>query len=260
MKNISAPQKILANRLRSQKLLPLTFWICLKMLKFLTSSVTNIQRALPKEAKDVLYDQQIVQEFDLSKQQILVTKGKTSQNDEEKKEHQEIDKKFKISGNIPKDNGFQIKIDDQIQLKPIQKFRDLVDQELSESYLLHTAFGDQLDIEYQLLFRGTEDGFTDTIFKQKCSYLPNLIIFILSEFGQVFGGFVSEILLYRNGLIEDKGAFLFQLTKKQIMFQNGKRTNALECSNDLLLAFGTLVQGYLREYIHFTRRKKINVR
>eukprot|EP00347_Sterkiella_histriomuscorum_P013199 403365631 len=295
MKNINALLNILANRLRSQKLLPPTFWICLKMPIFSTFSVTNIQRTLHStfanhsnhlkpqahvhfnseskevftkrilpilknkkerldsllesfelsqeneiafsaskyktlidEVKDVLYDKQVVQEFDLSKQQILVTKGETPQNDEEKKDHEEIDKNFKISGNFPKDNGFKLKIDDQIFLPPIQKFRDLVDQELKESYLLHTAFGNELQIEYNLLFRGSEDGFTNLDFRKKCCFAPNIIIFVLSEFDQVFGGFVSEIIQQKNGYIQDQGAFLFQLTKRQLMFQNGSYDSAVQ--------------------------------
>eukprot|EP00347_Sterkiella_histriomuscorum_P007479 403348761 len=195
-------------------------------------------KTLIDEVKDVLYDKQVVQEFDLSKQQILVTKGETPQNDEEKKDHEEIDKNFKISGNFPKDNGFKLKIDDQIFLPPIQKFRDLVDQELKESYLLHTAFGNELQIEYNLLFRGSEDGFTNLDFRKKCCFAPNIIIFVLSEFDQVFGGFVSEIIQQKNGYIQDQGAFLFQLTKRQLMFQNGSYDSAVQCNNDSIIGFG----------------------
>eukprot|EP00347_Sterkiella_histriomuscorum_P016972 403351149 len=212
-------------------------------------SATKYQN-LFNETIDVLYDKQVIQELDLTIKQILVTQeGKTPQADvEEMKEHEEIDQKFQVLGNLPQDQGFEIKINDQVYHSPIQKFRDLVDKELNESFLLHTAFGNQFDIEYQLLYRGTEDGFTDTMYKRKCCFAPNIIIFVLSEFGQVFGGFVSEILQKRSGPIQDRGAFLFQLTKRQIMFQNGKHTNALSCSRSYILAFGS------NQYINQTRK------
>eukprot|EP00347_Sterkiella_histriomuscorum_P011937 403370525 len=153
------------------------------IIPFLRNKKQRYQSLINETIDVLLYDKQVIQELDLTKKQKLPThQGKTPQDVEEQKQQQVIDEKFQVSGNLPKDQGFEIKIDDQIYIQPIQKFRELVDKELNESFVLHTAFGNQFDIKYQLLYRGTEDGFTDTMYKRKCSYLPNNIIFQQSSF------------------------------------------------------------------------------
>eukprot|EP00347_Sterkiella_histriomuscorum_P023108 403335916 len=203
----------------------------------ITFSATKYQNLI-NDTIDVVFDKQLVQELDLSKQQTLVSKNQNPQYEEKKKGYQDIEKRFKLSGILPKDQGFMLKTDNQANQQLLNSFREQVDTELSESFVLHTVFGDQLDIDYKLLYKGTNDGFSEAIYKQKCYHFPNLIIFILSEFDQVFGAFVSEIQQNKNGYIPDKGAFLFQLTKRQLILQYQNLGNAIYCTNGHFATFG----------------------
>eukprot|EP00347_Sterkiella_histriomuscorum_P010481 403376119 len=207
----------------------------------ITFSATSYKNLI-NHTKDVLVgnlnDKELVEKLDLSKQQVLASQGKQPQNEEEKKGYEQSDQKFKISGKLPKDQGFVIKSNPPINSQLYQGFRNLVDQELQESFVLHTAFGDQFDIEYNLLYKATHDGFADTDYKKMCYQKNNLIIFVLSEFDQVFGGFLSETLQKTNKCIADKGAFLFQLTKRQLMFQYQNHDNAYYDFDDYHASFG----------------------
>eukprot|EP00347_Sterkiella_histriomuscorum_P006977 403350719 len=207
----------------------------------ITFSATKYKNLI-SDTKEVLIgninDKKLVLKLDLSKQQELASQGKQPQNEEEKKDYENVQQKFKISGNLPKDQGFVMKIKEVVNMESLQVFRDLVDAELQESFLLHTAFGNQFDIEYNLLYKATEDGFSDLIYKKKCYCKDNLLIFVLSEFGQVFGGFLSEIFSQKNEYIPDKGAFLFQLTKRQLMFQYQNFQSAYYDKNGKGATFG----------------------
>eukprot|EP00347_Sterkiella_histriomuscorum_P009792 403339876 len=206
----------------------------------ITFSATSY-KALINDTKDVLIgninDKELVEKLDLSKQQFLATQGKQPQNEEEKKGYEQDGDTFKVSGQLPRDQGFIIQAN-QIISKSQQNFRNLVDKELQESFVLRTAFGNQFKIEYNLLYKATNDGFADTNYKNKCYQKNNLIIFVLSEFDQVFGGFLSETLKQTNGYIADKGAFLFQLTKRQLMFQYQNHNNSYYDGSGKHASFG----------------------
>ena len=70
-------------------------------------------------------------------------------------------------------------------------------------------------MEWNLLFRGSDDGFLAATFHQKCDDIPNTVCVIESNHGNVFGGFTtlpwkSEIGRYHV----DEEAFVFIVRKK----------------------------------------------
>ncbi|CDW84393.1 tldc domain-containing protein [Stylonychia lemnae] len=77
----------------------------------------------------------------------------------------------------------------------------------------------KLEGEWEQLYKGSTDGFKAQKFHQKCDNKGPTVTFILSEFGQVFGGYTSvpwktpENYFQRQ---KDKKAFVFQLTKNTL--------------------------------------------
>ena len=70
------------------------------------------------------------------------------------------------------------------------------------------------DSRFDLLFRGTRDGFTSESFIRKCvSQGPTLFI-VKSEKGNIFGGFASHSWPGKEKSASDSKAFLFSLTHK----------------------------------------------
>eukprot|EP00347_Sterkiella_histriomuscorum_P013144 403365845 len=196
-----------------------------------TSIDTNILGML--EETEILEKKQL----DLSKQQVLMTQGKQPQNQEEKKGYEVNYNTFKVSDGLPNDQGFVINAD-QINQKSYYSFRKLVDKELQESFLLHKAFGYNFNFEYSLLYKATRDGFAHTDYINNCYEKSSIIIFVLSEYDQTFGGFLQQPLQNKEGYTRDKGAFLFSLTKRQLMFQQQNQSNTYQHHSGYLAAFG----------------------
>ncbi|CDW74229.1 tldc domain-containing protein [Stylonychia lemnae] len=92
----------------------------------------------------------------------------------------------------------------------------------------------------QLLYRATKDGFKAADFHYRCDNKGPSISFILSEHGQVFGGYSSiswqspEDSKYHI----DKEALIFQLSKNTLHQQHRHFENAVRHCKDYLMVFG----------------------
>lgn len=73
----------------------------------------------------------------------------------------------------------------------------------------------QQKVQYKLLYRATDDGFSVVDFHQKCDHIPNTLTIIMSEEENIFGGFIStEWDSAYSGYKMDNNAFIFSLVNK----------------------------------------------
>eukprot|EP00347_Sterkiella_histriomuscorum_P013989 403362592 len=125
-----------------------------------------------------------------------------------------------------------------------RNFRILVDKEINKSN--YSFLGPQLikggiDKKFNLLFRGSTHGFTASTFHELCDDKGPTVIFILSEFGQVFGGYTS--LAWKSfdeygKCFNDADAFVFSLSKKSIHKQYRNQHGAVIHYKGSMCLFG----------------------
>eukprot|EP00347_Sterkiella_histriomuscorum_P004770 403359176 len=112
------------------------------------------------------------------------------------------------------------------------QFRLLVDAEIQKqmSSLLCLKMPSHSSKKYELLYRGTRDGFTALRFHELCDNRGPTIFFILSEYGQVFGGFTSVSWTSPNQMqsTSDQFAYLFSLSKRTIHKQVRNQSGAVQ--------------------------------
>jgi len=66
---------------------------------------------------------------------------------------------------------------------------------------------------FELIYRGSRDGFTSEDFHQNCDEMgPTLVVCKSTSLGKVFGGFTSKDWSKDEVYVEDSEAFLFSLT------------------------------------------------
>jgi len=70
------------------------------------------------------------------------------------------------------------------------------------------------DLNWRLLYRASEDGFSSEMFHSKCDGLPNTLTLIRSKNENTFGGFTSVPWDTSGKYYSDKNAFIFSLTNK----------------------------------------------
>eukprot|EP00347_Sterkiella_histriomuscorum_P009305 403341714 len=122
-------------------------------------------------------------------------------------------------------------------------FKELVAQEInkkSQSLLKNTLFQNGVNKKFQLLFKGTTHGFNASQFHNLCDNRGPTINFILSEFGQVFGGFTSlPWTSPDNGKwCSEPSAFVFSLSQRSIHKQYRNQDGAVRHYKDWMCAFG----------------------
>ncbi|CDW83051.1 UNKNOWN [Stylonychia lemnae] len=109
------------------------------------------------------------------------------------------------------------KIGEQDQQKYIQ-FRGLVDNVLSgnakENVLYDKLF--KVGTKNKLVYKGTRDGFRPAFFHIACDNKGPTITLILSDKGEVFGGYSSLSWESSNQWVKDPHAFIFSLTKNTL--------------------------------------------
>ena len=66
---------------------------------------------------------------------------------------------------------------------------------------------------FELLYRGTRDGFASTQFHKLCDNKGPTVTLAKSNFGQVFGGYASVSWQSFGGVMNDQEAFLFSVSK-----------------------------------------------
>ncbi|CDW85095.1 tldc domain-containing protein [Stylonychia lemnae] len=103
-------------------------------------------------------------------------------------------------------------------------YRKLVDFQITtnQEFLIRDNILNQQFLKFQLIYKGSRDGFASQDFHQYCNNLGPTILFALTEHGKVFGGYVSVPWNSNNLYTVDQKAFVFSLTNKtkHLQFQN----------------------------------------
>ena len=90
---------------------------------------------------------------------------------------------------------------------------------------------------FNLLYRGSRNGFRAQDFHEKCDGKKNTITVILTRNGRRFGGFTHAKWDKSNGYKSDERGFLFSLDSKEV-YANKKENYGIYCYNDKGPAFG----------------------
>ncbi|CDW74707.1 UNKNOWN [Stylonychia lemnae] len=93
------------------------------------------------------------------------------------------------------------------------KYRELVDYQISEKsdFFVRHIIQKVQPTKFELIYKGTRDGFKSRDFHYHCDGQGRQVSFILSEQGNVFGGYLSN-QKSKGGFQQDQDAFLFSLT------------------------------------------------
>eukprot|EP00826_Nyctotherus_ovalis_P007010 TRINITY_DN1171_c0_g3_i1.p1 TRINITY_DN1171_c0_g3~~TRINITY_DN1171_c0_g3_i1.p1 ORF type:complete len:457 (-),score=138.02 TRINITY_DN1171_c0_g3_i1:155-1525(-) len=89
--------------------------------------------------------------------------------------------------------------------------------EVKDQLLLQTWVSEAHDnsqIRFQLLYRGSTDGFDSRAFHSKCDNKGPTLAIIASEQGAVFGGYTSLLWRSSGKFTHDAKAFIYSLTRK----------------------------------------------
>eukprot|EP00347_Sterkiella_histriomuscorum_P015325 403357450 len=119
-------------------------------------------------------------------------------------------------------------------------FRDLVKQEINqiEHSLISSNISNYSTKQFQLLFRGSIDGFKASKFHEKCDGKQPTVTFIQSEYGLVFGGFTSIPWTSNHQYYRDPTAFVFSLSKRSIHKQYRNQDKAVLHHKNRMCVFG----------------------
>jgi len=111
---------------------------------------------------------------------------------------------------LPKAKSIEKEIGVRINSHIITKLNDynLINNKLEDIY--------KQKIEYELLYRASEDGAFGKIFKKKCSNTKKTLIIVESKNNKKFGGFTEAVWNNSNNNYEDKNAFCFSIDKNKI--------------------------------------------
>ena len=93
---------------------------------------------------------------------------------------------------------------------------------------------------YELLLRGSRDGFHSNNFHQKCDGKNNTITFILTKYGRRFGGFTEATWDQSGQWKKYPNSFIFSLDNKEIYYIKNN-ANCILCyknGNPNFLGFG----------------------
>ncbi|CDW87369.1 tldc domain-containing protein [Stylonychia lemnae] len=120
------------------------------------------------------------------------------------------------------------------------EFKRLMEIELSrdELSLIKKHIDPLRSITYSLIYKGIRDGFLSSKFHEICDNKGSTVSFILSDSGQVFGGYTSKPWNSDGKYQKDSGAFLFSLSKRTVHKQYQNRDYAVQNNKNALLAFG----------------------
>eukprot|EP00347_Sterkiella_histriomuscorum_P005233 403357381 len=121
-----------------------------------------------------------------------------------------------------------------------KEYLKLVDYELKKesSSTISRQMQDWNRAELNLLYQGSRDGFSAKNFHQLCDNQGPTVAFVLSEYGQTFGGYTSVSWTSNNSQIGDSKAFLFQLNKKSVHPIGQNFDYSVHHNPDYLITFG----------------------
>ncbi|CDW79290.1 tldc domain-containing protein [Stylonychia lemnae] len=123
-----------------------------------------------------------------------------------------------------------------------KNFRRLVDKHVNQTGNVNELVI-KLKGKCNLLYRASTHGFKAENFHQKCDNQGPTVSFVLSEFGQVFGGYTSLPWKTPEGLFQeyqDGEAYIFQLSKGTIHRQSQIFGYAVSHYKNQLFSFGML--------------------
>eukprot|EP00347_Sterkiella_histriomuscorum_P009467 403341101 len=126
----------------------------------------------------------------------------------------------------------------EVELKKYRElFRKLVNIEIKqkEKSLINQHISNSFDRSYKLLFCGSRDGFKANKFHELCDNQGPTVSFILSNYGQVFGGYASQPWTSPNeseSFKDDADAFIFSL-RYTFDFPNGCKYGSNEARSYL---------------------------
>eukprot|EP00347_Sterkiella_histriomuscorum_P023058 403336113 len=128
-----------------------------------------------------------------------------------------------------------------------KNFVRLVDHEVLKTYqgILYESIGNYHNTTFKLIYQGTRDGFTARNLENrlKLQTSPANITFILSNHGQIFGGFskVKRTFPIYESNIQDLNAFIFQINKRAVMKvddESSSQYKAVTHQSNYLCCFG----------------------
>eukprot|EP00347_Sterkiella_histriomuscorum_P004904 403358644 len=192
------------------------------------SEFMSLYKEVKKLLSSLVSDKNELWKVDLSKYKLV-----------EKSQPQEREQKSEI---VKHQQSVPQRIPQLNQSQSYLTFLKLVNIELDRNYqsLLMTAnIENYTQKQYELLYQGSRDGFTAKAFHDKCDNKGPTVSFILSEFGQTFGGYSSILWQRNNKFAPDENAFIFQLSKKTIHRQFQNKDKAIFNKSSFLCLFGS---------------------
>lgn len=128
----------------------------------------------------------------------------------------------------------------------IQEIRSLLDFEMFDSQIITKVKGMKLlrewtganNPKFQLLYRGSRDGFTAQTFHQKCDQAAHTFVIVRSEHKKVFGGY-SDQTWSGSGYKASNNTWIFSLdAREKHKIQNAKNQKAVHCKASYGPTFG----------------------
>ena len=118
-------------------------------------------------------------------------------------------------------------------------FDSLISSDSEKNILLYSSGFESSKFKLKLLYKSSNDSDNILIFHNKCDYIKNVFVIILTLDNKKFGFFTSKGLSSSQNAIYDNKAFLFKLNKEEIdCFQVKSGEIALYGSNDYVLNLG----------------------
>ena len=148
--------------------------------------------------------------------------------------------KFDFDLNVKKlleDNVSKIKIAEKVNKMNRRIINNVEELQLIENQLLKN-YPDTKDIEYNLIYRASEDGDTAEKFHEKCDHISFTLTVIKNTDGNKFGGYTEESWEGENVSKKDFNSFCFSLSKNKIYTVKPDKS-AIICDPNLGPSFGS---------------------
>ncbi len=101
-----------------------------------------------------------------------------------------------------------------------------------------------IEQKWELIYKGSRDGFENSDFHAKCDGKLNTLTVIRTESGNIFGGFTKKEWNSAGKSYADPWAFIFSLINKdanpfKAVFSNNSNSHSIVCDADYGPAFGS---------------------